>query len=204
MKKVYDTFIECLGAASPEVAWATFSPVLNEGLEHAKERGRLDERKTRQQGLSDDIDNVKAMVKEAVAEAFNAPPTWASVVARSAPTSNSTPRSPPPPMAVPARVHREVVVKGSSISSTVNRRNPVEIVNAVNGAIQAPVAVAARRLQSGDTVVTFRDLARPHVEADAWVKTAFGPEAALSRRLFTIIVKSFPVRLSEKQDTTEM
>ncbi|KAG6295857.1 hypothetical protein E4U09_001996 [Claviceps aff. purpurea] len=74
MKNVYDTFIECLGAASPEVAWATFSPVLNEGLEHAKERGRLDERKTRQQSLSDDIDNVKAMVKEAVSEAFNAPP----------------------------------------------------------------------------------------------------------------------------------
>ncbi|KAG6181451.1 hypothetical protein E4U36_004058 [Claviceps purpurea] len=65
-------------------------------------------------------------------------------------------------MAVPARVHREVVVKGSSISST------------VNGAIQAPVAVAARRLQSGDTVVTFREL-------DAWVKTAFGPGCVAGR-----------------------
>ncbi|KAG6302337.1 hypothetical protein E4U09_003222 [Claviceps aff. purpurea] len=107
-------------------------------------------------------------------------------------------------MAVPARVHREVIVKGSSISSAVIGRKPAEIVNAVNGAIQAPAAVAARRLPSGDTVVTFREPARPHIEADAWVKTAFGPEAALSRRLFTIIVKSFPVRLSDKQDTTEM
>ncbi|KAG6318358.1 hypothetical protein E4U44_007933 [Claviceps purpurea] len=77
-------------------------------------------------------------------------------------------------MAVSARVHREVVVKGSSISSTVIGRNPVEIVNAVNGAIQAPVAVAARRLQSGDTVVTFREL-------DAWVKTAFGPGCVAGR-----------------------
>ncbi|KAG6238348.1 hypothetical protein E4U23_008192 [Claviceps purpurea] len=107
-------------------------------------------------------------------------------------------------MAVPARVHREVIVKGSFISSAVIGRKPAEIVNAVNGAIQAPAAVAARRLPSGDTVVTFREPARPHIEADAWVKTAFGPEAALSRRLFTIIVKSFPVRLSDKQDTTEM
>ncbi|CCE34659.1 uncharacterized protein CPUR_08594 [Claviceps purpurea 20.1] len=107
-------------------------------------------------------------------------------------------------MAVPARVHREVILKGSSISSAVIGRKPAEIVNAVNGAIQAPVAVTARRLPSGDTVVTFREPARPHIEADAWVKTAFGPEAALSRRLFTIIVKSFPVRLSDKQDTTEM
>ncbi|KAG5917656.1 hypothetical protein E4U61_002543, partial [Claviceps capensis] len=84
-------------------------------------------------------------------------------------------------MAVPARVHREVMVKGFSISNAVIGRKPVEIVNAVNGAIQAPVSVAARRLRSGDTVVTFRKPARPHIEADAWVKTAFGPEAALSR-----------------------
>ncbi|KAG6221630.1 hypothetical protein E4U25_000688, partial [Claviceps purpurea] len=32
------------------------------------------EQKTRQQSLSDDIDNAKAMVKEAVSEAFIAPP----------------------------------------------------------------------------------------------------------------------------------
>ncbi|KAG6055935.1 hypothetical protein E4U32_005989 [Claviceps aff. humidiphila group G2b] len=59
MKKVYDTFTECLGAASQEAAWATFYPVLHEGYEHAQEMGRLEERKTRQQSLSDDIDSVR-------------------------------------------------------------------------------------------------------------------------------------------------
>ncbi|KAG5914146.1 hypothetical protein E4U61_006074 [Claviceps capensis] len=74
MKKVHDTFIECLGAASPEVAWATFFPVLREGYEHAQERGRLDERAKQQQSSTDGIENVKAAVREAVSEAFHAPP----------------------------------------------------------------------------------------------------------------------------------
>ncbi|KAG6160115.1 hypothetical protein E4U37_001455 [Claviceps purpurea] len=71
-----------------------------------------------------------------------------------------------------------------------------------NGAIKALAAVAARHLRSGDTVVTFKEPARPHVEADGWVKAAFGPEATRSRRLFSFIIKSFPVRLSGKQDAT--
>ncbi|KAG6299171.1 hypothetical protein E4U45_004656, partial [Claviceps purpurea] len=71
-------------------------------------------------------------------------------------------------MAVPSRVHREVVIKGTTISDAVTRRKPEEIVTAVNGAIKAPAVVAARRLRSGDTVVTFKEPARPHVEADGW------------------------------------
>ncbi|KAG5914831.1 hypothetical protein E4U61_005298 [Claviceps capensis] len=107
-------------------------------------------------------------------------------------------------MAVPSRVHREVVIKGTTISDSVTRRKPEEIATAVNGAINAPAAVAARRVRSGDTVVTFKEPARPHAEADGWVKTAFGLDAILSRRLYTVIIKSFPVRLSDKQDTTEI
>ncbi|KAG5985802.1 hypothetical protein E4U52_000906 [Claviceps spartinae] len=107
-------------------------------------------------------------------------------------------------MAVPSRVHREVVIKGTTISDAATGRKPEEIVTAVNGAIKAPAAVAARRLRSGDTVITFKESARPHVETDGWVKTAFGPDAVLSRRLYTVIVKSFPVRLSDKQDQTEI
>ncbi|KAG5913506.1 hypothetical protein E4U61_006813 [Claviceps capensis] len=42
-------------------------------------------------------------------------------------------------MAVPSRVHREVVIKGTTISDAVTRRKPEEIVTAVIGAIKAPV-----------------------------------------------------------------
>ncbi|KAG6067614.1 hypothetical protein E4U32_003436 [Claviceps aff. humidiphila group G2b] len=58
-------------------------------------------------------------------------------------------------MAVPSRVHREVVIKGTTLSDAATGRKPEEIVTAVNGAINAPAEVAARRLRSGDTVITF-------------------------------------------------
>ncbi|KAG6314193.1 hypothetical protein E4U22_000256 [Claviceps purpurea] len=59
MKNVYDTFVECLGVASPDAVWATFYPVLREGYEHAREMGRRVERKrqslpTREQSTMED------------------------------------------------------------------------------------------------------------------------------------------------------
>ncbi|KAG6083398.1 hypothetical protein E4U15_002005 [Claviceps sp. LM218 group G6] len=91
---------------------------------------------------------------------------------------------------------RKWLRKGTSISSTVSGRSPVEIVEAVNAALKSEVAVAARRLQSGDTVITFRDSSsRPKTED--WVQTAFGPDA-------TVVVKGLPVRLSEHQDREDI
>ncbi|CCE34607.1 uncharacterized protein CPUR_08541 [Claviceps purpurea 20.1] len=92
-----------------------------------------------------------------------------------------------------------MLIKGTSINSTVSGRSPVEIVKAVNSALKSDVAVAARRLQSGDTVITFRDSSsRPKTEDR--VQTACGPDATVNRRVFSVVVKGFPVRLSENQD----
>ncbi|CCE29452.1 uncharacterized protein CPUR_03145 [Claviceps purpurea 20.1] len=205
LKKVYDTFAACISdkASLVDVWEKKFYPVLVKAVVEVNSIARADERKKDKQLTADCI---KHAVKDAVSEALNAPPpSWATIAARGAAVgSTPIPRSSPPPMAVPSRVHREVVIKGTTISDAVTRRKPEEIVTAVNGAIKAPAAVAARRLRSGDTVVTFKEPARPHVEADGWVKTAFGPDAVLSRRLYTVIIKSFPVRLSDKQDTTEI
>ncbi|KAG6083839.1 hypothetical protein E4U15_001834 [Claviceps sp. LM218 group G6] len=125
--------------------------------------------------------------------------TWASIAARGAPGPSGSYN--PPPMAVPSRLHREVLIKGTSINSNVSGRSPGEIVKAVNAAIKTDTAVAARRLPSGDTLVTFRDsTSRPNADDTEWVQTAFGPEAAVNRRVFSVVVKGFPVRLSQNQD----
>ncbi|KAG6043278.1 hypothetical protein E4U39_004752 [Claviceps sp. Clav50 group G5] len=83
-------------------------------------------------------------------------------------------------------------------------RSPEEIVKAVNSAIKADVAVAARRLPSGDTVVTFRESSRPRADETEWVQTALGPDATVNRRVFSVVVKGFPVRLSQNQDREDI
>ncbi|KAG5923188.1 hypothetical protein E4U61_004138 [Claviceps capensis] len=104
-------------------------------------------------------------------------------------------------MVILLRLHREVLIKGTSINSNVSGRSPGEIIKAVNAATKTDTAVAARRLASGDTVVTFRDsTSRPSADDTEWVQTAFGSEAAVNRRVFSVVVKSFPVRLSQDQD----
>ncbi|KAG6039135.1 hypothetical protein E4U39_007828, partial [Claviceps sp. Clav50 group G5] len=138
-------------------------------------------------------ENLEKSIEKAVQKALRAPPTggttWASIAARGGP-SPPGPRS-PPPIAAPPRLHREMLIKGTSINSTVSGRSPVEIVKAVNAALKSEVAVAARRLQSGDTIITFRDASsRPKTED--WVQTAFGPDATVNRRVFSVVVKGFP------------
>ncbi|KAG6064745.1 hypothetical protein E4U32_008125 [Claviceps aff. humidiphila group G2b] len=94
-------------------------------------------------------------------------PIWASITARGVPG----PLGPhnPPPMAVPSRLHREVLIKGTFINSNVSGRSPGEIVKAVNAATKTDTAVAARRLASGDTVVTCRDsTSRPNADDTEW------------------------------------
>ncbi|KAG5991274.1 hypothetical protein E4U52_003859 [Claviceps spartinae] len=81
-----------------------------------------------------------------------------------------------------------MLIKGASINSM--------------SAFKSEVAVAAHR-QSGDTVITLRDSSsRPKPED--WVQTAFGPDATVNRRVFSVVVKGFPVRLSENQELEDI
>ncbi|KAG6051841.1 hypothetical protein E4U39_006928 [Claviceps sp. Clav50 group G5] len=124
-------------------------------------------------------DSLKKSIEKAVQKALRAPPaggtTWAAVAARGGP---------------------KTLIKGTSINSTVSKRSPAEIVKAVNTALKAEVAVAARRLQTGDTIVTFRDSSsRPQTED--WVQ----PRLDLTQH---VVVKGFPVRLSQNQDREDI
>ncbi|KAG5925166.1 hypothetical protein E4U61_002280 [Claviceps capensis] len=172
-------------------AWTEFRSMMQVVEELGAERGRAEERDRRVSETSQQsaIPNLKEIIEGVVAKALSKTLTtassWAAVAARGGTVGTvQTPRS--------------------TIAQAVNGRQPENIVLAVNAAIERDVAVAARRLQSGDTVVTFRDAARPHIEDNTCIQTAFGPDATMNRRAFSIIVKSIPVRLSSNKSTDEL
>ena len=104
---------------------------------------------------------------------------------------------------VPARREREVIVrKGEGDSS---QRTPVEVVRAINSALGNDEAIAARRLQSGDTLITFREAANAYKTDDTWIAEAFGTAASRARRELTIVARRLPqkqVRAGNAQPET--
>ncbi|KAG6053139.1 hypothetical protein E4U32_007816, partial [Claviceps aff. humidiphila group G2b] len=120
LKTAYDAFAGCISdkASLVDVWEKKFYPALVKAVFELNSMARADERKKANQLTADNItDAVKDAVaevlntsKDAVSEALNAlPPSWATVAARGAAVgSTPIPRSSPPPMAVPSRVHREV------------------------------------------------------------------------------------------------
>jgi hypothetical protein len=97
---------------------------------------------------------------------------------------------------VPARHVREVIIrKNNNQPAELAKRTVPEIVQSINTALKTNGAVAARRLQSGDTVVTFKDKASQYTRDTTWVQTAFGEGATLSSRTVTVLVKRIPADL---------
>jgi hypothetical protein len=94
---------------------------------------------------------VQRAVKAALAAAPVAPKTYAAVAGRGGPVAG------PPPKVVPLRQIREVIVRGASRAPELEARTPLEVVAAVNNCSGRKEAVGARKLQSGDMVVTFRE-----------------------------------------------
>ena len=81
---------------------------------------------------------------------------------------------------VPARRSREIVVKTGHLrvdGAPAPVRTSKEVVDSVNKALGVREALAARRLGSGDTVVTFQEYALRYKVDNAWIKEAFGEEA---------------------------
>lgn len=58
--------------------------------------------------------------------------------------------------AVPNRQHKEILIRGGTITTSLRQCSLGEIVQAVNQALRNDKAVAARRLRSRDTVITFK------------------------------------------------
>jgi hypothetical protein len=124
--------------------------------------------------------------------------TWAEVAATGGHTGgyrgrggtiNETPR-----IVVPERRTREVIIKAPGQSEDLARRSSVEVVEATNRAMGGSDVVAARRLPSGDTILTFEGKATEHTENTAWVQAAFGASAQVKAREFTVIAKGLPTQ----------
>jgi hypothetical protein len=97
-----------------------------------------------------------------------------------------------PAKAVPARLERELLVRAPDQEEALKRRTAKEIVQAVQTATGRKEAVAARRLRSGDVVITLTGEASWYVKHDGWAKTAFGPTAQLVRRTHSVVAKGVP------------
>lgn len=65
----------------------------------------------------------------------------------------------PPVKTIPQRINREILVRGADLPAELARRTPAEIIQAINNTSAKQGAIAARKLPSGDTVVTSTDQA---------------------------------------------
>jgi hypothetical protein len=77
--------------------------------------------------------------------------SWAAVA--SPESSPSQTQTTTPTKTVPARINKEILVKGRGMPADMANRTPQEIVQAVNRASMKKGAIAAQRLPSGDTIV---------------------------------------------------
>jgi hypothetical protein len=142
--------------------------LLRGALEGAFEAGRQRERVTHQ------ITTTEAQLTECITKAFakrdeeqkskrpyaepspNGPTvqTWASIAAGA---TKQRPQPNPPAKVIPARQAREIVIRIGQQPADLAERSPKAVVEAITTAAGRQGAVAARRLRSGDTVVTFNE-----------------------------------------------
>ena len=118
--------------------------------------------------------------------------TWAEVAAAGGRGSSGVAEA--PRIVVLERRTREVIVKALGQGEDLARRSSVEVVEAANKAIGGSSVVAARRLPSGDTILTFEGKAEEHAKDTAWVQATFGSSAQVRPREFTVVAKGLPAR----------
>ena len=117
-------------------------------------------------------------------------PTYASVAASQGPSLRHLSRTPSIEKPIPARHDSELLIRNRGAPEQITKRSPPEIVQAVNNALPEPAAIAARKLPSGDTAVVFNIPITSLPKDDAWVQSAFGAEAHIARRVYTVVAKN--------------
>ena len=108
-----------------------------------------------------------------------------------------------PATAPPSRLGREVLVRGAGLLASLAKRTPQEIVQAVNTASTTKGAIAARKLPSGDVVVTFcnNQTKQWHSTNLQWIQQACGNQATEAKRTTAVLLKG--LRKSDLQGVTE-
>lgn len=111
-----------------------------------------------------------------------------------------------PEVQLPTRYRRELTVRTRDASDDIRARQPKDTVSAVQRALKAgdPKAQAARRLQSGDTVLTFEGDTEIIARRTDWVQAAFGPGVRLHRKLYNVIAKGVPIRWTKGDGYTDL
>jgi len=130
-------------------------------------------------------------------------PSWAAVVAGATQGGRGDSALYAPKVVVPERSNREVVIRAPGQGEDLANRTAVQVVEAVNKAMGSEGAVAARRLRSGDTVLTFSNNAENYTKDTKWVGEAFGAKAEVKRREFAVIVKGMPATRLRRVHTPE-
>lgn len=143
-------------------------------------------------------------VRAALGGAQRAPQarSWATVAAGALGPAQAEPQSLPKKV-IPQRITREILVRGNSLPASLAKRSPQEIVQAINQASTRKGAIAARKLPSGDTIVTFQDAPTKewHTCNNQWIQQAFGEQAKEAYRTFAVLVKG--LRKEDLQGVTE-
>lgn len=104
-------------------------------------------------------------------------------------------------MPVPARRSRELVIAPGTETTAQKQRSGREIVRDVNKMIQCESVVAARRLPSGDTLLTFEgEEAKKKWQDSKKVTEAFGADARLRTREYTVIAHGVRVASLDVKD----
>ncbi|KAJ3553880.1 hypothetical protein NPX13_g10770 [Xylaria arbuscula] len=104
-----------------------------------------------------DKSGLAGAIESAVAKALQTTPLpkptrkWAQTAAAASPEAWQQVNT----KAIPRRRNREVLVHGAGLHEDLRKRKPLDILLAVNTEPQGAEAIAARKLRSGDVVVTF-------------------------------------------------
>jgi hypothetical protein len=156
---------------------------------------------TSSETLRDEIQELRGSIEQlskALPRALLGNKTWAEVAATGGHTGRHGGRGRSdtgiPRIVVPERRTREVIIKAPGQSEDLAQRSSVEVVEATNKAIGGKDVVAARRLPSGDTILTFEGKASEYTKETAWVQAAFGASAQVKAREFTVITKGLPAQ----------
>jgi hypothetical protein len=132
------------------------------------------------------------VVAEELKAAANAPQdkrSWAAVASQE--SSHTQTQTTTPAKTVPARINKEILIRGRGMPADMAKRTPQEIVQAINQASMKKGAIAARTLPSGDTIVTFQGTTTRdwHSTNSGWIKEAFGQQAEENKRTFAVLLK---------------
>jgi hypothetical protein len=120
--------------------------------------------------------------------------TWAEVAAGGGRKGSGSGVVEAPRIVVPERRTREVIVKAPGQSEDLAQRSSIQVVEAANRAIGGSSVIAARRLPSGDTILTFQGKTEEYTRETTWVQAAFGSSAQIRPREFAVIAKGLPAQ----------